>query len=116
MLSRSPLAVTSKVTEPPGAIGPSAGATPLLAAAYIGLFPSAIAYTIFAYALSKAPASLVTVYLYTVPVFSLLFAWLVLGEVPTVLTLVGGAVVVAGIVVVNRSKRGRRARSLRGAG
>jgi drug/metabolite transporter (DMT)-like permease len=90
-----------------GADVAGAGAAPLLAAVYIGIFPSALAYTIFAYALSKAPASLVTVYLYTVPIFSLLFAWLVLGEVPTWLTLVGGTVVVVGIVVVNRSRGGR---------
>ncbi len=82
-----------------------AGTGPLLAAAYIGLFPSAVAYTIFSYALSKASASLVTVYLYTVPVFSLLFSWLFIGEVPNLLTLFGGAVAVAGIVVVNWAKR-----------
>ena len=90
-----------------------AGALPLVAAGYIGLFPSALAYSIFAYALSKAPASLVTVYLYTVPVFSLLFSWLIIAEVPTWLTLAGGVVAVGGIVVVNWAKRRDRLRSAR---
>lgn len=89
-----------------------------LAATYLGVFPSAIAYTLFAFALSLAPVTLVTAYLYSVPVFSLLFSWWVLGEVPTLLTLVGGGIAIAGIVVVNlakgRAARRERAR-LRGA-
>lgn len=92
-----------------------AGAAPLAATLYIGLFPSALAYTIFAFALSRAPASLVTVYLYLVPVFSLLFSWWVLGEVPTRLTLLGGAVALGGIVVVNWAKRRARPRPARAA-
>ena len=64
-----------------------------------------MAYTIFSYALSKASASLVTVYLYTVPVFSLLFSWLSSVRFRALLTLFGGAVAVAGIVVVNWAKR-----------
>lgn len=92
-----------------------AGPYPLAAALYIGLFPSAVAYTIFAYALSKAPASLVTVYLYTVPVFGVLFSWLLLGEVPSWLTLIGGVVALGGIVVVNRARLRRPRRPARPA-
>ncbi len=83
----------------------SAGLKPLLAAIYIGVFPAAIAYALFAYSLSKAPVTLVTAYLYSVPVFSLIFSWLLIGEVPTRLTLVGGAIAVLGIILVNQSKR-----------
>jgi drug/metabolite transporter (DMT)-like permease len=77
----------------------------LLAGIYIGIFPSAIAYTLFAYAISKLPVTSVASFLYTVPVFGLLFSWFLLGEVPTWLTVVGGLIAIAGIVVVNRSRQ-----------
>lgn len=83
----------------------NAGALPLLAAIYIGVFPAAVAYGLFAYALSKAPVTLVTAYLYSVPVYSLLFSWLLISEVPGWLTLLGGVIAVLGIIVVNRAKR-----------
>lgn len=90
----------------------------LLAVVYLGVFPSAVAYTLFAFALSLAPITLVTAYLYSVPVFSLLFSWWILGEVPTLLTLLGGAVAIAGIALVNvvKQQAARRERArLRGA-
>lgn len=82
-----------------------AGALPRLATLHLGVFPSAIAYTLFALALSRAPATLVTAWLYLIPGFALLFSWWWLGEVPSALTLVGGVVVVIGVVLVNRSRR-----------
>jgi drug/metabolite transporter (DMT)-like permease len=92
--------------------------TSLLAAVYLGVFPSALAYTLFAFALSLAPITLVTAYLYSIPVFSLLFSWWILGEIPTLLTVIGGVVAIAGIAIVNiakqRAARRERAR-LRGA-
>lgn len=77
----------------------------LLAGIYIGIFPSAIAYSLFAYAISKMPVTSVASFLYIIPVFSLFFSWLLLGEVPTWLTLVGGLIAIAGIIVVNRSRQ-----------
>jgi drug/metabolite transporter (DMT)-like permease len=82
-----------------------AGPTSLLATLHLGVFPSAVAYTLFALALSRAPATAVTAWLYLIPGFALLFSWWWLGEVPSALTLVGGAVVVVGVVLVQRSKR-----------
>lgn len=96
----------------------TAGTEPLAASVYLGVVPSAIAYTLFAFALSRAAVSLVSTYLYLIPVFSLLFSWWILGEVPTWLTLLGGMVAIGGIAVVNvakqRAARRERAR-LRGA-
>ncbi|MDT3681342.1 MAG: DMT family transporter [Truepera sp.] len=85
-----------------------APAEALGATLYIGLFPSAVAYTIFAFALSRTPITVVTAFLYLVPVFGLLSAWLLIGEVPALVTLVGGAIAVLGIVLVNLSKRRER--------
>lgn len=82
-----------------------AGAQVLAATAYIGVFPSAIAYTLFAFALSRAPVTLVTTFLYLVPVFSLGASWFLIGEIPSSATVVGGVVVIAGIVLVNVAKQ-----------
>lgn len=77
----------------------------VLAALHLGIFPSAIAYTLFALALSRAPATLVMTYLYLIPVLALLLSWWWLGEVPSGLTIVGGAVVVVALTIVRDAKR-----------
>jgi drug/metabolite transporter (DMT)-like permease len=71
---------------------------------YLGVFPSAIAYLLSNFALARLPACLQTAFLYLSPVLAALIAWAWRGEVPTVLTAVGGAVVIAGVVVVGRSQ------------
>ncbi len=93
----------------------SAGAAPLAATAYIGIFPSAVAYSLFAFGLSRAPVTVVTTYLYLVPVSSLFFSWWVLREVPSALTVLGGSVAIAGIVLVNAAKQRARRRAAAGA-
>ncbi len=81
-----------------------------LAVIYIGLFPAALAYLTWTFALSRVPASTTTSFLYVSPVFAILIAWLWLHELPTPVTLLGGAVAVAGVVLVNTLGRPRRAR------
>lgn len=83
-----------------------AGASSLWAGVYLGVFPSALAYSLLAYGVSKLAVTQVAAFLYAVPVFGLLFSWLLLGEVPTLLTLAGGVVALAGIILVNRRKKG----------
>jgi len=87
-----------------GALG-AAGGPALLAALHLGIVPSAIAYTLFAIALSRASAPIVTSFLYLVPVVALLLSWWWLGEVPSAVTLAGGAVAVVGVTLVQRSQR-----------
>jgi drug/metabolite transporter (DMT)-like permease len=45
-------------------------------------------------------------FFYLIPVLDYLIAWLWLGEVPTLLSVVGSVVTLAGVVIVNA--RGRR--------
>ena len=60
-----------------------------LAVVYLGLFPAAVAYVNWAYALARTSASSATSFLYLLPVFANLIAWLWLDDLPSVLSLLG---------------------------
>jgi len=78
---------------------------------YLGVFPTAVAFTTWAYALSRTTATKMGATTYIVPALTVLLAWAFLGQVPPWLSFVGGAVCLVG-VAVTRSKwqlaRGRR--------
>ncbi len=88
----------------------SAPTSSLLATVYNGIFPSAAAYTLFAMAMTRAPVTLVTAFLYMVPVFALASSWLLIGEVPSLLTVGGGLIAILGIVLVNLAKQRKAVR------
>jgi len=69
--------------------------------AYLGVFPGALAYVTWTQALSKAPASLVSSFLYLLPVLAIFIAWVLLNEVPSLISLVGGGVSILGVMIVN---------------
>ena len=72
-----------------------------LSVAYLGVFPGAIAYSTWTYALSRMPASRLATTLYIAPVLAIAIAWLWIGEIPTILSLLGGAITLAGVVLTN---------------
>ena len=74
---------------------------------YLGIFPSALAFTTWAYALKRTTAGKMGATTYAVPAIVVVMSWLLLDEVPGWVTLLGGLVCLAG-VAVSRS-RSRRA-------
>ncbi|WP_189600085.1 DMT family transporter [Streptomyces lateritius] len=83
-----------------------AGRAPLPATlnmVYLGVFPTALAFTTWAYALARTTAGRMGATTYAVPALVVVMAWVFLGELPGLLTLAGGALCLAG-VAVSRSR------------
>jgi drug/metabolite transporter (DMT)-like permease len=78
-----------------------AGAT--LNVVYLGLFPTTVAFTTWAYALARTTSGKMGATTYAVPALVVLMSWLMLGQVPKWLTIAGGALCLAG-VGVSRSR------------
>ncbi|MFB9238794.1 DMT family transporter [Plantactinospora siamensis] len=66
---------------------------------YLGLFPTAIAFATWAYALQRMSAGRLSSSSYLVPGIAVLLSWLLLSEVPPPAALAGGALCLAGVAV-----------------
>jgi drug/metabolite transporter (DMT)-like permease len=73
-----------------------------LAVIYTGIFPGAIGYTLWSYVLARMPASLAGSFLYLIPALAAIIAWAWLGETLDPSSLLGGVLILAGVIVVNR--------------
>ncbi len=74
---------------------------------YLGVFPTALAFTTWAYALARTTAGRMGATTYAVPALVVLMAWLTLDEVPALLTLAGGALCLTGVALSRSGRRGR---------
>jgi drug/metabolite transporter (DMT)-like permease len=69
---------------------------------YLGVFPTAIGFTTWAFALARTDAGKLGATTYLVPPISILLGWLVLSESPPALALLGGALCLSGVAIVRR--------------
>ena len=71
-------------------------------AVYLGVFPTAIGFTTWAYALHRTTAGKMGATTYLVPPLAILMGWLFLGESPPLLAFAGGALCLAGVAYTRR--------------
>ncbi|MGY1749443.1 DMT family transporter [Modestobacter sp. SYSU DS0511] len=86
----------------------TAPASSIAGMVYLGAVPTAIAFSTWAYALSRMDAGRLGVTTYLVPPLVVLMGWLLLDEVPPALAVVGGVVCLAGVGISRRRGRVRR--------
>jgi len=66
---------------------------------YLGVFPTAIAFSTWAYALGHTSAGRLGSLTYLAPAIAIVIGWLLLGEAPAPAAFLGGAIAIGGVVV-----------------
>jgi drug/metabolite transporter (DMT)-like permease len=95
----APQLVTELAAAPVGSV---------VAVAYLGVFPTGIAFLTWGYALARTTAGQLAVTTYASPAVVVLLSWLLLAEVPSALALAGGVTCLLGVAVATgRSRRPR---------
>jgi drug/metabolite transporter (DMT)-like permease len=72
---------------------------------FLGAFPTSIAFTTWAYALARGSAGRVAATAYLVPPIAIVMSWIILGEVPSVIAVVGGALCLVGVSIARRQPK-----------
>jgi len=72
---------------------------------YLGVFPTALAFTTYAYALRHMSAGNLGITTYLVPPITILLGWALLAETPPTMAYVGGALALVGVSVARRRPR-----------
>jgi len=72
---------------------------------YLGAFPTAIAFSTWAFALARMNAGRLGAVTYLAPPVSVLLGWLLLGETPVALAYLGGALCLVGVWITRRRPR-----------
>lgn len=82
-----------------------APAAAILGVVYLGAVPTALGFSMWAYALYRMPAGQLGVSTYIVPPLAIIMGLIFFGEVPTVIAIVGGAVCLIGVALSRRRPR-----------
>jgi len=91
-----------------------APASATLCVLYLGLFPTTLGFTTWAYALARTTSGKMGATTYAVPALVVLMSWAILDQVPAWLTVAGGGLCLAGVAVSRQ--RSRKATGVPAAG
>jgi len=72
---------------------------------FLGVFPTSIAFTTWAYALARGSAGRLAATAYLIPPITIVMSWAILGEAPGLIAVLGGAVCLAGVYIARRQTR-----------
>jgi len=81
-------------------VAPAGGIAWLL---FLGIFPTSIAFTAWAYALARGSAGRLALTAYLVPPITIVMSWLVLGEAPAPIAVLGGALCLVGVYIARKT-------------
>lgn len=77
----------------------------ILLAVYLGAFPTALGFLLWAFALSRSTAGSLGSTTLAVPAIAVLMSWILLSELPTVTAGIGGAICLVGVVIATARLR-----------
>ncbi len=70
---------------------------------FLGVFPTSIAFTTWAYALARGSAGRLAATAYLVPPITIAMSWLILGEAPSGIAVLGGALCLVGVAIARKA-------------
>lgn len=77
----------------------------LLVLVYLGVFPTAIGFSMWSYALKRLDAGKAAATTYLVPALATLMSWAILDEAPAALAFVGGGMCLVGVAITRARRR-----------
>jgi drug/metabolite transporter (DMT)-like permease len=83
----------------------SASSGAVAGAIYLGLFPTAIGFVTWSYALSRTHTGRLGATTYVAPALAVVMSWILLAETPTAYGLAGGAICLVGVAISRRRSR-----------
>lgn len=92
-----------------GQLASSLAGAPLsavLGIVYLGLVPTAVGFSAWAYALQRTPAGRLSVSTYIVPAIAIVLALIFFHEIPAPLAILGGVICLVGVALSRRRTRG----------
>jgi drug/metabolite transporter (DMT)-like permease len=83
----------------------TASAAAIVGAVYLGVGPTAVAFTTWAYALGRTKAGTMAATTLAIPAVAIGISWLFLREIPTAMALLGGVLALIGVALTRRPPR-----------
>jgi len=80
---------------------------------FLGMLPTSIAFTTWAYALARGSAGRLVATAYLIPPITIVMSAVILGEAPSAMAVAGGALCLVGVVIARRMPKAAPARSAR---